>query len=86
MTDQNVVNVQVNTGVPAASGSWDINMSGLPLEHQLAYSNLAYTLVAGVMTKLGVEYSKLILDGDHDRLETEVGKVMEALSAGVVRK
>ena len=77
-----LVKVNVKSTLPPADAEWSIDL-GSDLEAALIYTNLAFDLVAAAMAKLGVEMSKYILDGDYDRLESEMASVQQALRAGV---
>ena len=76
------VKVNVKSSLPPASAEWSVDL-GNDMEAAMIYTNLAYDLVAAAMAKLGVEMSKYILDGDYDRLESEMASVQQALRAGV---
>jgi hypothetical protein len=77
-----LIKVSVQSSLPRADAEWNVDL-GNDLEAALIYTNLAYDLVAAAMAKLGVEMSKYILDGDYDRLETEMACVQQSLRAGV---
>ena len=76
--------ITVETTTPGANAEWAVDMTPLEMDQQLLYNNLAYTLVAAVTAKLGVEFSKFLLDNDKSRLEKEVEAALKAVQPGMV--
>jgi hypothetical protein len=79
----NAVVVEVKTQLPAASAVWTVDIGDDP-KQSLIYGNLAYDLVAAAMAKLGVEFSKYLVDEDGDRLNSAMNDVQDTLRAGSV--
>jgi hypothetical protein len=68
---------------PVYTGEW-----GIELEDEtefMFYQNLASDLIAGVMVKLGQEFSKYRLDGDVGRLADEMDRVDSVLRGSMLR-
>lgn len=81
------VKVVVQSSLPPASAEWEVD-NGDDMEGALIYTNLAYDLIAAAMMKLGVEFSKYMLEQDKvkakEALTCEVKALQEALRAGTV--
>jgi hypothetical protein len=75
--------VAVTTQLPPADANWNVDLGDDP-KNALIYGNLAYDLVAAAMARLGVEYSKFVLDGDEGQFRSSMDEVQTALKAGVV--
>lgn len=67
--------------VPNGELNWRVD-TGSDIQAGLVYSNLMYDIVGLALGKLGVEYSKWLLDKDSDRLNAEIEKVQTALRSG----
>ena len=67
---------------PDGESVWEVSFPNDRPDLALLYNNLAYDLVAAVVAKLGVEYSKFLLDQDRNRLNAAIQPAFDALSAG----
>ena len=65
---------------PTASSTWEVEMPSTDPAASLVYNNLVYDLIAVVVGKLGIEYSKLVADDDRARFDTEMERVMGAIN------
>lgn len=86
-----ITRVEVNSSrLPRAKCVWEVDASAegatdpqQAMQMVLLYNNAIYDLVAAVIAKLGVEYSKLVSGvGDDKAFDAEVKKVLEVLNAG----
>ena len=77
-----VFKVKAKSTLPVAGLEWTVDLLDDP-EMALIYTNLGYDLIAASMAKLGVEFSKYLLDPDRDRalerFNEEMNKAMTAL-------
>jgi hypothetical protein len=70
--------------MPVGDLTWTVDTTD-NLQQSLVYSNLMFDIVGLAVGKLGVEYSKWILDQDDERLASEVNKMQEALRVGIAK-
>ena len=79
----NKFRVEVTTDLPPGKAEWAVD-NGDNIEDVLIYNNLGYDLISAAMMKLGVEYSRYLLDKDRSRFSDAMEKVQVALRAGTV--
>lgn len=64
---------------PEAHSEWQVNLVVPGIDPNpnaiLLYNNLCYDLVAAVMAKLGIEYSKWIVDGAPGDLDEKAAEI-----------
>jgi hypothetical protein len=63
---------------PPAEAYWQVEVPDDNPEQALIYNNLMFDLIAIVLGKLGVEYSKFAVDGDRCGLNARMAPLFEA--------
>lgn len=76
----NVTKVTVSSDSPNGQGEWAVDLTGMSMAQQLVYNNAAYLLVGRAMSALGIEYSKLILEGDNGKFNAKIAQMSAALT------
>lgn len=67
---------------PTGDSSWDVELPNNRPDLALLYNNICHDLVAAALAKLGVEYSKFLLDQDTSRFSNEMEATINQLSPG----
>jgi hypothetical protein len=67
---------------PTGDSSWEVELPNNRPDLALLYNNTCHDLVAAALAKLGVEYSKFLIDQDSARFNTVMSAAISGLEPG----
>ena len=74
--DLQTFKVSASSTYPRSSVSWEID---LPLLEHMYYQNITYDLIAVLVARIGIEFSRFGLDGNQKRMNESIDELRLAI-------